>query len=378
MKKIGLSEVQKGIYFDCQIFNSLDYNIASVFSISELDLKAFQTALELVVSEQEIVRTRLVIENDDVFMHIQDDVRPQIDFIEIDVSVTSKKMKANIKKVTHQVFSFEESLLFRVSVIKGIDGYLCAICAHHIIVDGISMGIFKKKLTNYYQKILSKEEILFDTDQSYSYYVTEENYQLESGQYETQKKFWYEKTKEMVPVELRADFQQRDSQKQESKEQSFKISEELFENIQEKCKEMEITVFQFFFASFYLLLYKQTGQQKITLTTPFSHRPTFELQETIGCFIYTLPISLSFNGKQLFEEVTKDLYEEMLQCYKHLGYPNNLIARDQKTSIGGPSIFDISFVSDFFEDIEDEHLGIQNVCTEDVTFPGKMMAQLAC
>lgn len=341
-----------------------------------MNLNAFQTALELVVSEQEILRANLVIEDDNLSLQIQEIVEPKIHFIEQDASIDSEEVKAITKKMTHQAFSLENSLLFRVSVIKGNDGFLCIICAHHIIVDGVSIGIFQEKLINYYQKIQSNKMFSFNFDQGYTQFILDENQRLKFGQYERQKDFWHEKIKEMSPVELRTDFKKQDSNNQESKEIAFKISEELFKQIQEKCKTLEITVFQFFFTSFYLLLHKQTNQKNITLTTPFSHRTSFDLLETIGCFIYTLPISLIFDEKSSFDSLAKELYAEMLQCYKNLGYPNNLIARKQKATLEGPSIFDFSFVSDFFEEQEYDQLTIHNVFNEDVTFPGTMMVIL--
>ncbi|OJG92867.1 hypothetical protein RV15_GL002812 [Enterococcus silesiacus] len=300
----------------------------------------------------------------------------KIQLLKHEESVYSEEITHHVKKITNDPFRLQDSPLFRVSIIEGNDGYICIICVHHIISDGVSMGIFQKKLVTYYQNILDGTEFTFDVDQGYSDFVLSENEYLKNGKYNKHKNFWHEKTKGMTPVDMLADFIQDNQNNGESNEKAFSISDELFYAVQEKSKELEITVFQFFFACFYVLIHKYTNQERVTLTTPFSHRPSFDLLETIGCFIYTLPISILFDRDISFSDLSKELYEEMLLCYKNTGYPNNLIARDQKSNMDGPSIFDFSFVYDFFDEEINGSCKIQNLFPKNVTFPGTMMAIL--
>ncbi|KJB84528.1 hypothetical protein AZ66_30695, partial [Paenibacillus sp. E194] len=70
--------------------------------------------------------------------------------------------------------------------------------------------------------------------------------------------------------------------------------------------------------------------------------------------------------------------KELIEVYKHIGYPNNLIMRDNQLLPlpGTPSIFDVSFVYDIVEDSDQYELKAEILDQDRVTFPGSLMVIL--
>ncbi|TVX91666.1 non-ribosomal peptide synthetase/type I polyketide synthase [Paenibacillus agilis] len=378
MNSVELTETQKGIYFDCLVDNPLSYNISATIVIENLHEKHFENALKLVIGEQEALRSHLEIVNDYPLLVIHNEA--SVPLVKADISAAAGQKEELLRGMFEEElatkFDLTAAPLFRVKLIKfESNKHLFIICIHHIVADGLSLEMLKKKLIDYYNKLVKKEPFVYKRDTSYSAYISKENTKLTSGGYSKQKQYWLDKMEGAEPLALQPDYPARNKQQDIGKEKRFEIPASMMKQINEHSMQQEVTPFMFLLASFSVLMNQYTQNEDVVFASPFSHRPNLDVEETIGCFVSMLPMRFNIASEGTFSSILEQVSKEFIQVYKNIGYPNNLIMRDSQLipMPGSPSILDVSFVYDIYEEVEGEHLDVSIVDQDVVTFPGSMM-----
>lgn len=381
IKRLELTEIQKGIYFDCQIDNPADYNISASILLEGLEEQHFANAFSLLVGQQEALSSCLVIEDELPLLAIHD--RVDFELRREDLNCSESEQDEQLQRVIEQEickpFELLKAPLFRARLIKLPDNrHLFLLVVHHIISDGLSLEHLKNRLLFFYQKLVKRESFTYEVDRGFSDFIEKENAKLAEGSYSRQKEFWMEKMKNAEPLSLLPDFSVRQKRGATGREMRFELPAQLMDSLNELAMEQEATSFMLFLASFAVLLKRYTGGEDVIFSSPFSHRPLFEYEETAGCFIYTLPLRFMIADDEPFSAVIERASKELIDSYKNIGYPNNLIMRDSGLvpMPGSPSIFDISFVYDIYEEPEFNELKNEIVEQDSITFPGNMMVIL--
>ena len=83
-KMTELSEIQKGIYFECQTGGKNIYNISASIKISNhLDHKKFEQALNMLVEEQAALRSHIEWTDGSVTMVVNEQVDTTIHYYDV-------------------------------------------------------------------------------------------------------------------------------------------------------------------------------------------------------------------------------------------------------------------------------------------------------
>ncbi len=381
-RKVELSEIQKGIYFECQTGGKNTYNISAAIRIKNKIYKdVLEKALSLVVKEQVALGSHIEFEDDKLLMVENEENESSISVYDVSKEVDCKaKMDEIINQEMVYEFDLFQAPLYRLSLVKKKeDEWVLVICMHHIIADGMSLDIFLQKLFGFYVELYKGKQLDAEPDAGFYQFVQEENEKLACGKYDKQKDYWIEKAKGMEVLDFSRDYSSIHDNFGTGKEVNFPISEELMRRVEVSSVDEEVTPFIFCLAAFSVLMGKCCNQENVVVSSPFTYRPGLELDNTIGCFIYTLPLKANVEGDRLFKDVVAEMYDEIIQTYQNVGYPNNLIARETSSSIytGMQSIFDISFVYDRYTQPEWEGIVCETYDTENITFPGNMMVILS-
>ena len=233
-------------------------------------------------------------------------------------------------------------------------------------------------MLDYYYKLENNESIEISHDTGFADFIQKENDKLANGKYVKQKEYWMERLKGAEPLAFQPDYSVRKKDSNIGKEKRFEIPEDLLKKATHLSMNQEVTTFMLFLASFGVLMHRYTREEDIVLSSPFTYRPSFDYEETVGCFVSMLPIRMNIEGSQQFSSILQQVSKELINVYKNIGYPNNLIMRDSQLvpMPGSPSIFDISFVYDVYEESEEYHVKNEVVDNDIVTFPGSMMVVL--
>lgn len=366
---IELSEVQKSIYFECLTGEKFAYHISASLKVKELDANTLYCALNLLTSEQESLRSSVVIHENKPVLHVQESV--PVNFHQIFVK-NEADFEDEIQKATTFEFDFEKAPLYHVTLIKQETKSVLVVLMHHLISDGISVDIFIRKLLFYYHKLLASQPFPLQVNEGYHKFLEKEQKNLTSGKYSVQREYWKKELEGVQPLSLFSDYSFQQHGTGIGKEKRFPITEKLYHAIQETARNYEITEFMLLLGTFAVLMGKYSNTDDVVISSSFSHRPNLENETSIGCYIYTLPLRFDVQTSCQFRDIFKQSEQRVVQAYKNLGYPNNLIAHDAcGGQVWSSSLFGITFICDTYQKQADEIEGIYEMDT--VTFPGNMM-----
>lgn len=376
-KFMELSEIQKGIYFECQAGGKNIYNIPAAMQIeAALNLSQLDRALMLLMEEQPVLRSSVKTENNKLVLAIEDKISIHAYVYDVGSAIN---IEAETKSIINQEITYEFNLssapLLRVSVVKQApEIFVLLVNIHHLIADGISLDILLSKLITYYTELINGEEITVTPDYSFFEFLDQEKDKLAKGVYEPQKKYWSNRVQGAKPLDFPKDFSSINNFGS-GKEKNFSISKELMDKIETTAWQVEGTPFLVSLSALSLLMSKCCNEDQVTISTPFTYRPGSTFDQSVGCFIYTLPFTNNFGGDLTFRDIVNETYEQFIGAHQNLGYPNNLIARDNFPGAyaGIQTIFDISFVYDKFTHLTGKGIKCRPYQMDDTTFPGNIM-----
>lgn len=376
-KIMELSEIQKGIYFECQAGGKNIYNIPAAMQIEAvLNLSQLDRALMLLMEEQPVLRCSIKTDNNKLVLALEENISIHAQVHDVGSAIDAEaETKAIINQEITGEFNLSRAPLIRVTVIKQTPRvFVLLVNIHHLIADGVSLDILLSKLISYYTKLVDGEEVTVTPDYSYFEFLKQENDKLEEGVYEQQKQYWSTRAKGTKPLDFPKDFSSRNNFGP-GKEKNFTVTGELMQKIEKTAWLVEATPFLVSLSALSLLLSRCSNEDQVTISTPFTYRPGSAFDQAVGCFIYTLPFTNNFGCDLTFHDIVNETYEQFIGAHQNLGYPNNLIARDNfpGTYAGIQTIFDISFVYDKFTHFTGKGIKCQPYQMDDTTFPGNIM-----
>ena len=241
--RFEMSQVQKGIYFECCTKNSSDYHIMVTLEVKDIDCKVLEDAGNFLVSEQEALHLCLEETEDTIYMRSREDV-----FIDIPLVFSENEEETReigIKTFTEPLDLYKAPLL-RINYVKEKTGKnYVLLCMHHLIADGISADIFIKRLFSIYEAMIfhTPFEINMKEDLRFSSFIKKENKKLLDGEYKEQGEFWKKELENISAPEFIKEFSQMDRDKKNliGSEVQISIPENLVEKMEERAKELEVS-----------------------------------------------------------------------------------------------------------------------------------------
>lgn len=350
-EKIEMSEVQKGIYFDCKTEMEADYNIVTTLQLKDINSAVLQSALNFLIAEQVSLRCCVEENMDGLYLKW---IEHYEYLIKEYYCNNDKELEKLVQDLSQKPLDLYEVPLFRAALIEMPDKvFNFFICFHHLISDGISVGIFISKLFKIYDSIFNHSPFLMKKDSHFLKFIEKENKKLKEGKYENQRAYWKKIMEDANSPEIIKDFGNSGRTNAYGLEKRFEIAKDKIEAFQKVVRECEVSEFMFALTAYYVLLYSITGKREFTISSPFTYRPSFDYEESIGCYIYTLPLQCKIEDKESFSSLLKNVRNEIEKAYKNIGYPNNLMVRDRiDLAMSGSSLFDFTFIYDSYEEIQ--------------------------
>lgn len=368
-----LNEVQKSIYFECLSGSSRAYNISAAMTVRNLDAAVLKKALALLVSEQEALRSRIVVCDNQPKLEVCDEA--PVSFATFSTN-DAEELDQKVKETMFREFDLGTLSLYRTALIESPEKTVLVVVMHHLISDGLSTEIFVRKLITFYDSLRDAQPFSLECNTGYRQFMEKENKKLLAGKYDRKRDFWNEEMNGAEPLSLIPDRIVSEPETGIGSEQQFALHPKLYRKIESFAKEKDMSVFMVVLGAFAWLMARYANTNDVVVSSSFSYRPGIAQDEAIGCFIYTLPLRFKFNEIRTFDDLILKSSENVLKAYRNVGYPNNLIARNvlpPNQMIQG-SLFDITFISDMFDSFNEDIEGLYE--TDEVTFPGKMMVIL--
>lgn len=372
-KKYPLSPIQIGMYFDCQMGDPVSYNLSATFLCKNVSEVYFEHAFDILVAEQDVLRACIDIVNDTPVLVVKPDVPYELQ--KLDFVTRAHEVSDWIKQELNQPFDLSCCPLFRAHLLKlTTTEHLFVFTLHHIIGDGVSFNLLLKKLLAYHHQLAKKQNFVLNQDKGFLAFIERTHHELLQGKYAKQQAFWLTKMQNIKPTYFPVDSAPAVISGL-GVECIFPISPEMSSAIQTLSYEQEVTVFTFFLAIFALLLAQYSQEKEVVFASPFSYRPDTDVEDTLGCFIRSVILRLRIETDSSFTQFLQVVAKEFIDAYKNSDYPSNLaigkhLSEDSTTNA---SLFDINFVYDMYEEVNEEGVQAEIVAQEYVTFPGHLM-----
>ena len=312
-----LSSAQKRIYYTSTMANQNlgVYNISGGLDFSNIiDFDKIKSIFNTLIERHESFRTFFEIVDGNINQKILKHSKIQIKHISIskdDVEKYFKKFNTNL--------DLRKAPLLKAMVLYLDNNHtMIFIKMHHIISDGASMQI----LLDEFCKLYNNEE-LPKVKFTYRDFINYENYFKGSDQFIANKDFWLNEFKDEIPtLNLPTNFVRPSVFTHKGSTLSTIIDKNLTNAILEKCKKLQVTPYMFLLASYYILLYKYTGQNTFIVGSPMANRNISEFSNIIGMFVNTLPIKKTIHSSDMtFTTFLSEVKEKCLDCFVHQNYP---------------------------------------------------------
>lgn len=298
---------QKAIYIECEKEpKSLKYNMPAFIEIDEeFDRDKFVNVIQSLYKEEKALHS--------YFLNVDGNIKCKFDN---DVDLIVEEYNDSNEKDFVRTFELNRAPLFRV----GISETHILFDVHHIIVDGVSLNIILKQISN-----LFKENKRIENSISYADYAK----YFYNNDFIKSKEFYRQvlKNVELEPIKLpekeKKDF---DIPRVSGGHIYLKLDKNLRTNIESYTKKYRLTDTILFFGTYGILLSKYSAKSNILTGLSLSNRVHSETNNTIGMFVNTIPVPLLVNGSisQYFENV-KNL---LLNIYENQELPFSEIMKN--------------------------------------------------
>ncbi|WP_243129661.1 condensation domain-containing protein, partial [Clostridium sp. HBUAS56017] len=290
-----LSSAQKRMYILHEANeNELNYNVPnSMILIGELDKERLNETFKKLIIRHKSLRTSFEILDGEVVQKICEDFEFNIENYEVK---DESEVEAIVSSFVRP-FNLSEAPLIRVGLIKVEDTkHILMIDMHHIICDGVSMGIIIDEIGRIYQG-----EDLEELPIQYVDYAVWQNKNKEEIN-KKQKNYWLERFLGEIPVlNFPTDYVRPAVQSFEGETLSFSLDKNIKQKLNKIAEENNATLYMVLLSIYNVLLHKYTGQEDIIIGSPVAGRTHGDLEKVVGMFVNTLAMRNKPTGEKTFK-----------------------------------------------------------------------------
>ncbi len=308
--------------------DSSAYNISgAVRLIGPLDCMALEASLTEIVRRHEVLRSKCRVEGETTVQVVEPVPSKILQVMDLRDKPHADRETEAYRQANAEArlpFDLEQGPLFRFRLLQlDSEEYWLLMSFHHIVFDGWSQTVFIHELNLCYLAYSQhREPGLAPLPIQYADYAV---WQLEWDQRDRQKRqlaYWTERLAANLSVcEIPADYPRVPRQMSEGARKSRQMSAFLRDEIRQFCRTTGVTPFIFMLAAFKALVYRYTGQTRITIGTPVSGRHYLELEGLIGVCINMLVLHVKIDGATNFRQLLDQVRDATLEAYENQDIP---------------------------------------------------------
>ncbi|TCW37425.1 bacitracin synthase 3 [Laceyella sacchari] len=290
------------------------YNLTATLMIEgELDPERLRAAWNQLVERHEPLRTSFHLSDGELVQQIHPSVTCDIELMEVEEA----KGDAFIGEFV-QPFELHQAPLARVALARLTETkHLFIVDMHHIITDGLSVGILFDELAQ-----LLQGKSLPELKVQYKDYAVWQKSFAASETYQKQEAFWLDAFKGELPtLSLPTDFVRPPVKQFDGGLIRFELDEELTAGLKRVAMENGTTMYMTLLAAYNVLLSKYSGQDDIVVGSAIAGRNHPDVQSIFGLFVNTLVLRNHPQPQQSFTQFLQAVKERTLQCFDHADYP---------------------------------------------------------
>jgi glutamate-1-semialdehyde-2,1-aminomutase len=348
---IPLTEAQKQLWFLAQLGDesSIAYNESITLEMQgNLNLGAMVATIQKVVDRHEALRTIISEQGDyqEILPVLKIDV-PIINLSNVDDQAAEFQVTKWLKEKSQVPFDLARGPLFRADILQIAEKkHLLLVSAHHIIVDGWSMGLIVQEIGEIYSAECQGKTVQLAAPLQFREYVNWQEQQATTTEIAAHESYWLSRFSGSIPVlELPTDRPRPAVKTFRADQQTVQVSADLSNNLRRISRENGCTLFMTLFSAYSILLKRLTGQDDILVGIPTAGRSLKNSEGLVGYCTHFLPIYCQLEDDLTIVASFKKIRSILLDAYDHQDYPfawliNNLAARK---NVDKPSLITTTF-----------------------------------
>ena len=281
-------------------------------------------ALQTVVNRHEALRTQIGNHGD--VQTVLSKVHLDCPLIDLSAKPTEERESALAKWLDVQSripFDLNCAPLFRAHIVRlDEQRHVLALSAHHIVVDGWSMGLLLKEVSEIYTAACRGTELPQAPEVQFSQFIQWQQQQRDTEEMATQEAWWLERFAGPSPVlDLPADHLRPSLKTYGGHRETLRIDADLTHTLRRLSRELGSTLFMTLLSAYTLLLHRLSSQEEVIVGVPTAGRGMEGSERLVGYCAHILPVRSRLAGQPLYAEYLATLRGELLADYERQDYP---------------------------------------------------------
>ena len=240
-------------------------------------------------------------------------------------------MKAALLEEARQLFELGRGPLVRALLLRlSPESHVLSITMHHIVCDAWSLPVLIQEITQLYAAFLQgRDSPLSELPIQYSDYAVWQRSRLSGALLDLHLTYWrktLDSACELISLPL--DRPRPRPAGWSGSAVRFSIDRELSTALRQLGHNHSASPFVTVLATFFALLYRESGQSDIVVGCPVANRNRPELQALAGFFVNSLPLRVRVNGTQSFVGLLEAVRTCVLGALDHADLPFEKMVED--------------------------------------------------
>ncbi|WP_242655935.1 condensation domain-containing protein, partial [Paramaledivibacter caminithermalis] len=334
-----VSSSQKRMYLINKMSDGgIEYNVAVAMDIEgKLDKEKMKNVFNEIVRRHESFRTSF----DMIDGKLVQKIHEEVDF-EMEYKIATKEEGDKIIKDFIRPFDLSKAPLLRVVLIKiEEEKHILLMDMHHIISDGVSIGILYKEIEELYKGVELKRSQI-----QYKEFAAWHNDYLKTEEIRRQEEYWLDVLKGELPIlDIITDYPRPMHQTYQGDRIRFSADKEIVYGLKEICIQNNSTMYMVLLSAYNILLSKYSRQEDIIVGTPVAGRYHADIQNVVGMFVNTIAMRNKPKEDLKFSEFLKEVRINALKAYENQEYQfEELVEKvNTKRDLSRNPVFDVMF-----------------------------------
>lgn len=285
-----------------------------------------QDAIQLVVDRHEILRTRFIVTEGELFQEVVAHVGFRLGLVDLRAVKPAEhdaRVAAMARELAARPFDLTQPCALRMTLVRlSADRAAILIAAHHIVFDGFSIGVLGDEIGRIMQGFAERRQPdLPEIDLHYGDYALWERELEVSGALEEDGAFWDSQLRGAPYFELDPDLP-RPAQRSTSGATLVHPFPPDFDSRMAAFNRQEgISFFTLGAAALSAALHRWTGKTDILFATPVAGRTDVALEKLIGVFINSLVLRIGADPEATLRDHVARVSAHVKDALLHQDYP---------------------------------------------------------
>ncbi|HEX6355904.1 non-ribosomal peptide synthase/polyketide synthase [Actinophytocola sp.] len=293
-----------------------EYNSAVGLRLTgALDVDTLAAALTALAARHESLRTTF----EDVDGHAVQIVHPEVDFPLTVTELGSDELDRLLYEEYSRTFDLRRRPLWRALLVRvATEEHVLLVTAHHIVTDGVSMGVVVDELSTRYGAIAHGEPAdLPAASPQYADFAVWQRARLAGTVMDQHLDYWTTQLADIVPLALPTDRPRPAVRTSAGAVHEFTVGADALTRLASLARAYNTTLFTVLVAACQVLFAKYTGQRDIALGTVVSGRDRPELERMVGFFVNTIVLRSTVEQSTRFSDFLDAVRDTVLDAFAH-------------------------------------------------------------